>query len=542
MLRVRSPYTAPVLLALGLAACTQLKPGTDTREGGTSDVATLPDTRPDAPPADAPSMETGDPCIDPAGFSGRGCYRCAPTTREQLLNACTAAMSLGVDNSTLPLGDGGTLPMLPPRDAGPEAGPLDASPDAAPTDASADAAPVDAGPVVPRCATLAPAGGSVVYATGSSAVFLFLGSIAQALEHASPPIYLAYQSAASCVGINAMLSPNTTRMRGTATYWDPNVGVDPTSTAARLSCALDNGADGLGQTADLGFSDVFPSTCVSLPQPLDALGLRDFFGPIQTMTFAVPQNSTARALSAEQAFLAYGFGGAPYPVMPWTDPQWLLQRNANSGTQGMIAATIGVPRDRWFGRSLSGSSDMVNALLAAGMMGGSVANSTLGILSTDIVDGMRSQLRVLAFQDYGQRLAFWPDSDPNARDKRNVRDGHYPIWGPLHMVAQTPVRGPVQTLVNAVNGVTVLPNVNVINSYAARGLIPQCAMRVSRSADGTMVSPATPMNSCGCYFEQLATGLNPPPGCTACDRSSQCPASAPNCNTFADQTRGYCEP
>jgi hypothetical protein len=65
-----------------------------------------------------------------------------------------------------------------------------------------------------------------------------------------------------------------------------------------------------------------------------------------------------------------------------------------------------------------------------------LANSAVGILSTDFADTVRGKLRILAFQDTGQLSGYSPDSSANTRDKRNVRDGHYSIWGPVHFFAQ----------------------------------------------------------------------------------------------------------
>jgi hypothetical protein len=327
-------------------------------------------------------------------------------------------------------------------------------------------------------------------------------------------------------------------------YWDPNPGVDPTSAAAQLHCALPAG----GVMADLGFSDVFAPTCQSLPSGLDALGLRDFTGPIQVMNFAVPIDSQQRSISAEAAYLVYGFAGASYPVPPWVDAMHILQRSSTSGTQALIAATIGLPRDRWVGTPNASSGAVRDAILSAATTGGTTADSTIGILSSDILDPLRSNIRGLAYRHYGQPVAFYPDSsgDTTARDKRNVRDGHYPIFGPLHMLVRIdatthlPLDAHVQRIVNVINGVEVLSGVNIIDIYAQRSLIPQCAMRVSRTADGGDITPFTPDTPCGCYYESLATHVGIPTGCTACTRVEDC-AAGQTCVTFPTQTRGFCE-
>ena len=69
------------------------------------------------------------------------------------------------------------------------------------------------------------------------------------------------------------------------------------------------------------------------------------------------------------------------------------------------------------------------------------ANNAVGILSTDFADSVRGSLRILAFQDTGQLAGYYPDSSVTTRDKRNVRDGHYAIWGPLHLFTRLGANG-----------------------------------------------------------------------------------------------------
>ena len=75
------------------------------------------------------------------------------------------------------------------------------------------------------------------------------------------------------------------------------------------------------------------------------------------------------------------------------------------------------------GEAFNDEVEMVSTRTAVG---------SIGILASDVADSYRDRLRILAYQDYGQRCAFTPDSSETSKDKRNVRDGHYPIFGPLH--------------------------------------------------------------------------------------------------------------
>jgi hypothetical protein len=66
-------------------------------------------------------------------------------------------------------------------------------------------------------------------------------------------------------------------------------------------------------------------------------------------------------------------------------------------------------------------------------------------------------------------------------------------------------------------------------------------MHVIRTVEGGDLLPFRPAQGCSCYYTERATGLAPPPGCQTCNGSSDCPVTAPICNRFAAQTRGYCE-
>jgi hypothetical protein len=179
--------------------------------------------------------------------------------------------------------------------------------------------------------------------------------------------------------------------------------------------------------------------------------------------------------------------------------------------------------------------------VAASLQGGSA--EALGILAADYIDSrnLRAQIHVLAFQDARQNCGFFPDSSATARDKRNVRDGHYPIWGPLHLLYRVDTAGnPLNAgkrellleVVGYLNGSRALPNsVSLFDVYAQSGLIPECAMRVMRTEDGGNLRPYRPDRPCGCLFEARATGDT---DCAPCDVQSDC-AAGKSCSN------GYCE-
>jgi hypothetical protein len=321
-------------------------------------------------------------------------------------------------------------------------------------------------------------------------------------------------------------------------YWD-----GPTSPGVECDLPV------AGAVADLGISDVFAQSCDGFEvTSLDAVGVRDAHGPIQTMTFVVPANSRFSEISAQAAYFVFGFGadgqvldgsdGAPI----WNDESQLHKRSATSGTQTMIAAAIGVPSAQWKGTPHATSDEVLKDIKNAAQSK-ETADKALGILSMDYIDTqhLRAEIRVLAFQDTSQRCAVFPDSTATSRDKQNVRDGHYPIWSPLHLLYRVDGQGnPVNPstrkytldILGYLSGTKELPNgIKFIDVYAQSGLIPECAMKVARTKDGGNIVPHQPASPCSCLFEAKATGTT---ACEACRVQGDC-ATGETCS------QGYCE-
>jgi ABC-type phosphate transport system substrate-binding protein len=467
-------------------------------------------------------------CVDERGFNGLGCYQCPPLDIVMLENACSSTTCEPFDNAgRLPLLAADKLPDLP-------------MPAAGGSGMAGGGSGAGGGGSGVACSSLAETG-TALYVTGSTAVKPFLQQIAQQL--ALQKVFVVYTSVGSCTGVDAIV--NGTLMRtgaaplpAAATYWD-------SSSSTGKPCDL----PAAGVNADLGISDVFAPSCPGFELAnLETLKIRDAHGPIQTMTFAVPSNSKYREISQQAAYLVFGFGrdgqvlDATGQQAIWSDESALLQRSATSGTQAMLAAAIGVPSELWKGKLNKTSDDVASALQAASATQ-AAADATLGILGADYIDSrnLRAQIRMLAYQDSHQTCAVTPDSSDTAKDKRNVRDGHYPIWGPLHLLYKVNEKGdpqnavirePLLDVVGYLSGAKALPNgVNLIDVYAQSGLVPECAMRVARSADGGPVTPARPQNPCECLFEKKATGAT---DCQACKVQGDCAASQ-TCS------QGYCE-
>ncbi|HEX7481579.1 MAG TPA: hypothetical protein VF331_27490 [Polyangiales bacterium] len=389
----------------------------------------------------------------------------------------------------------------------------------------------------PTCASLP----NPVYIAGSSAVKPFAAVLAQALAAQATPITLIYSGPGSCIGVGYMTTNPPGKLTGGGTYWDTTLAT-PAFTG---TCTTDdvNGGD----TVNIGVSDVYAASCSAT---LDA-SVQDFHGPIQTMTFVVPISSTGGstqgAISAEAAYLIYGFGGVTHPVSPWNDASYIEQRAATSGTQQMVAAYLGVPAAKFKGHG-NGSSTLLIGSLATSLNGAN-AEKAIGILGADGADKNRTSLRELAYQHFNQSCAYLPDSSAMKFDKANTRDGHYPIWGPLHLI--TPVTSGVPTNANVKTVIdyltlAVAPSFDLITVEAKGGVVPECAMSVAHTEekDAAPMKAFSPTHSCACKFDVAAAaiaGASAPAcathTCTAANGTTDaaCPTGAKICNY------GYCE-
>jgi ABC-type phosphate transport system substrate-binding protein len=498
----------------------------------------------DAGSSGAGRGEGGASCLDEQGFNGLGCYRCEPTDVVTLENACSDVTCLPFDNALrLPLAPLGKVPALPL--AGSNGGTGGGGGNAGATGSGGTGGSggnAGAGGVGFGCDSLRDSG-AVVYVAGSTAAKPFLEKIAQQLSIQEKKVFVVYASLGSCAGVDAIVNATLLRtgvapLPASATYWE-------SSASAGKACDL----PGEGVNADLGISDVFAQSCPGFElTSLESLKIRDAHGPIQTMTFAVPSNSAYHEISQQAAYMVFGFGEAGQVLNAsgahaiWNDESALLQRSSSSGTQAMLAAAIGVPAGRWKGKPNKSSDDVAAALQAAAKTQ-EAANAAIGILGADYIDSraLRAQIRPLAFQDTHQACAVTPDSTETSKDKRNVRDGHYPIWGPLHLLYKVDAKGepqnvairqPLLDMVGYLAGTKPLPNgVSLFDVYAQSGLIPECAMQVSRAQDGGAILPFRPESPCSCLFDVRTTGAT---DCATCVVQGDCQAGE-TCS------QGYCE-
>lgn len=366
----------------------------------------------------------------------------------------------------------------------------------------------------------------VVTIAGSSPLKTMYATFAPALfNDPTLPITIVYRVTPSCTAVNNILSglPMASNDTTEAIYWDPNskTAANGTTTANEEKCTLPNGT-----LATIGTADVFAPSCGVAMQGLPN-GFADFQGPIQIPTFAVNRNSKEQVISAEAAYMLFGHA----KIAPWTDPKFIFRRNAASGTQLLIGAAIGVDAKRWAGVD-SGSSDNVFASLA-GLTNQADQDKSIGILLSDFAS--KPELRILAYQHYGQRCGYKPDA--TALDKKHVREGRYTIWGPLHMFTQVDGSGlakdqRARDLIAYMIGTKAAPGgLQLLRTQVQIGNVPECAMKVKRSSEMGPLSPFKHPQPCGCAFDKEATGTST---CKACQNNNEC-SSSQSCNF------GFCE-
>jgi hypothetical protein len=353
------------------------------------------------------------------------------------------------------------------------------------------------------------------------------------------PITIVYTPNGSCTNLNLLYTNAdfTSNAAGGGTFYIPSASFDPKATPPTCIPPA-------GKKPDLGITIVFPDgvDCPGLPAKPATIGVTS--GPVQAMVFAVPggvgtnTGSTQTTITAEEAYLVAGLGPTKAMVSPWSDPTFFYGRPATKGTQISLGANIGVASAKWQ-LTAANKIDQSGAVLTAiaGQTSTGNAEKTLGILGVEIYDGARSMVHALAFRAFKQLKSYWPDASATTFDKKNVRDGHYPLWSYVQYVAPQGASGAAnagaQLIIDMLAGKTITPDPGFepLDVEIANGLVPVCAMKVQRSAEGGDLSPYSATEPCGCYYDaKVPMGTT---SCTTCSDDTACGGG--KCR------HGYCE-
>lgn len=315
-------------------------------------------------------------------------------------------------------------------------------------------------------------------------------------DNTGKPITLVFRTSGSCTNIEAIYQRVAIPANTTMQYV-PSIAEDPAWMPASptLTCEMP-----AALVPDIANSALFNSACTQDPAPAT---VKLSQGPVQAYVMAVPEVSQQKAMTHAEAYFVFGFGMAGM-IMPWIDEQQLHIRSITKSTLLAWAANISVPADRWKGVRHDGSSMVVAALES------STSDKAIGILGAEVYDARRDKLNILAFRARGQYAAYYPDSSATSFDKKNVRDGHYTVWSPTIWMDTTdaagaPVKPDARYVVDLIVGkaVTPQPSFDMIETIASVGLVPDCAMGVTRDFEGGDLRKYEPAESCVCKFESL---------------------------------------
>jgi hypothetical protein len=386
---------------------------------------------------------------------------------------------------------------------------------------------------------------------------------------------VVYSPAFSCTAIQDLM----TRTAGSAQalYLDPTQPPQP--------CLASSVAP------DIAVSDVYADTCVqNLMTPTGAMfkagmmAQRDFLGPVAVTTLVTPVSSSETVISAEAAYVVFGFAGAGSVVSPWSVPHLIVTPKVESGLLNLVSTAIGLGPTKWGNVAqvtTTATSSTVNAVSTA-----ATPSAAIGLLPSPVAESLPDTLRVLAYQDTHQSCGYLPNSDADHLDKINVRQGRYALWGPIHVIMAVDVLGNVVDHTGSANplltriakwleatgpnatlseldasasgdseagaidsstdasdasgdasvadvGPSVADEQALARAEATAGLIPWCAMQVTRTEEMGAEASYQPPEPCGCYYESLLGGTLST--CMPCRVDGDCNAGAPRCRY------GYCE-
>lgn len=457
-----------------------------------------------------PTCSADHVCVA-SGLGPEGCVNTTnPQSQTDYLNACSTSKCVPFDNCAR-LGLCDSNATLPP----------------ARTPANPPPIPTPVNPV-PVPTVMCDAGAAnMIYMYGAADFAPLLQAAQPSLSASNPPYRAVFQNASSCAGVNSIFD-NTKRLMkdpanqnngGWAFYFDDS--------GKQVNCLLNPA----GNTIDIGVSDLYAPTCNSAYQPGSVVG--EYIGPVVPFVLSVPATSTEQSISVEAAHAVFGHGGRVNDsrfkdAMPWTDPNYYFVRNSGAASTVLTSLLVDVPPAGFWGVDRQSTENLRDSLLAS-----TAVNQSIGIVSIDYNDKNRGNLRALYLQAAQQKCGYQPDSNPNAYDKANVRDGHYPLWGYVHFFTRLGAGGVPSAAASAMVLRFSVPRLeqSLVDNIIAASLIPQCAMKVTRTSE---VGNFAPQNGfqCGCYFDAKTKGKS---SCKTCQTAEDCTSAAPACNY------GYCE-
>lgn len=346
---------------------------------------------------------------------------------------------------------------------------------------------------------------------------------------------IVYITAGSCANVPAIYN-GTPKLTGNMNYIPP--GYDGTSTPP--VCTNDIAG---GHVIDVANAALFTSTC-GFTKPNTVTEQQ---GPVQAYALVVPNGSSQTSITAEEAYFVFGFGnndgfGASTPNSPWNDETQMFIRTSTKSTLLTWIAMLSTKGDtsRTFtAAKFKGVPLAQSAQVESGVQGASPAEKGIGLLGAEVFDANRSLVKELAFRWFGQKHAWLPDSNSASFDKRNLRDGHYAPWSPTYWLqvvdpnTNAPVNANADFLINMILGKQTLDTAVPLDEVIKVGLVPSCAMQVTRDFEAGPLKPFAPTPSCTCYYEAHVT--NGSSSCATCSTANPtCPGAGVCRNNFCE--------
>ncbi len=393
----------------------------------------------------------------------------------------------------------------------------------------------ETGTVIPSCGDLVTAGQTVVYAMVGDTQNNLMRRLARLLrDNTDKKLTLAWFTSGSCANIATAYTRQNIPTAQVMSYvpsiaengtWTPEIPPPPATPMPTCRCTIP-----AATPPDVINSALFNSACPSGEGAVPPF-VKLTQGPVQAYVLAVPEASTQTAITFEEAYFVFGFGTAGM-ALPWVDEAQMFIRTVSKSTLVAWAKNIGVDPMKWKGVRRDGSP-----MVVADLEGTTSPEQAIGILGAEVYDAERAKLNVLAYKSKGQYYAYYPDSTSTSFDKKNVRDGHYTVWSPtiwmdyINETTQVATNLNARYIIDIIAGKSVTPaaSFDTIDPVAKVGLVPDCAMRVTRSFEGGPLSLYTPTESCTCKYESIVDTTT----CAQCSGSQPCASGT--CRN------GYCE-
>lgn len=346
-----------------------------------------------------------------------------------------------------------------------------------------------------------------VYVAGAPAAEPLVKQVAQLLQRSEAQrLTVIWQLKTSCDAVDALARDtggactNKTCMTGQARFWT----LDPRDTEPK-ECDLPT----TGARIDVALSDVFPQTCPSwsqTPLPSTVMDYSASSGPISPYALAMDKQAAENSIYAVEGHFVFGAGKSA-GVQPWLNDAVIAALGDQDSGQLLVGQQLKLALGRWKGTAANNPDEVVTMLFSDPAQG-------IGVMPTSIIDARRAEVKALAFQALKGRVAFYPDRKPSSFEKQNVRDGHYPIWGYLHALMQKDSAMPTQPrsqtgrrLADILLGASsAVGGKDTLLLQTQAGLVPRCAMKVSRKDDRSPMMPWLNPEPCHCWFEKNVSG------------------------------------